>query len=194
MIISSLIVLFIIKITILQFSYLLLTPVRWRSWSGFLKIKNCSKIWWFFNKNFFEGGFQKKFMVENFIQKKLAFCTMTMAQEARSWGCQKDVHTNSSFKPSQGLGSIFVPTLLQSILDFGAKMGTVIVTVLDDPGPPNFAGTLVRSIPTQINRFWEILGILKKLFIFVHSVQSGNLGPHFGLPNVSSSSHCTYQT
>ena len=33
-IISSLIVLFIIKITILQFSYLLLTPVRWRSWSN----------------------------------------------------------------------------------------------------------------------------------------------------------------
>ena len=81
---------------------------------------------------------------------------------------------------------------------FGAKLGQkwsqAIVTVLDVPGPPNFAGTLVRSIPTQINRFWDISGTLKKLFIFVHSVHSGNLGPHFGLPNVRSSSHCTYQS
>ena len=145
-------------------------------------------------KIFLKEVFKRNFWSKILYKKKLAFCTMTMAQEARSWGCQKDVHTNSSFKPSQGLGSIFVQTLLQSILDFGAKMGTVIVTVLDDPGPPNFAGTLVRSIPTQINRFWDILGTLKKLFIFVHSVHSGNLGPHFGLPNVSSSSHCTYQT
>jgi len=81
---------------------------------------------------------------------------------------------------------------------FGAKLGQkwsqAIVTVLDVPGPPNFAGTLVRSIPTQINRFWDISETLKKLFIFVHSVHSGNLGPHFGLPNVRSSSHCTYQS
>ena len=50
------------------------------------------------------------------------------------------------------------------------------MTVLDVSGPPNFAGTLVRSIPTQINRFWDISGTLKKLFIFVHSVHSGNVG------------------
>ena len=60
------------------------------------------------------------------------------------------------------------------------------MTVLDVPGPPNFAGTLVRSIATQIKRFWDISVTLKKLFIFVHS---GNLGPHFGLPNVRSSSN-----
>ena len=81
---------------------------------------------------------------------------------------------------------------------FGAKLGQkwsqAIVSVLDVPGPPNFAGTLVRSIPTHINRFWGISGTLKKLFIFVHSVHSGNLGPHFGLPNVRSSSHCTHQS
>ena len=69
-----------------------------------------------------------------------------------------------------------------------------IVTVLDVPGPPNFAGTLVRSIPTQFNRFWDISGTLKKLFIFVHSVHSGDLGRHFGLPNVRSSSSCPYQS
>ena len=63
------------------------------------------------------------------------------------------------------------------------------MTVLDVPGPPNFAGTLIRSMPTQIKRFWDISETLEKLFIFVHSVHSGNLGPHFGLPNVRSSSH-----
>ena len=67
------------------------------------------------------------------------------------------------------------------------------MTVVDVPEPPNFAGTLVRSIPSQVNRFWGISGTLKKLFIFVHSVHSGNLGPHFGLPNVRSALHCTYQ-
>ena len=61
------------------------------------------------------------------------------------------------------------------------------MTVLDVSGPPNFARILVRSILTQINRFWDISGTLKKLFIFVHSGHSGNLGPHFGLPNVRSS-------
>ena len=75
----------------------------------------------------------------------------------------------------------------------GRKWSQAFVTVLYVPGPPNFAGTLVRSIPTQINRFWDISGTLKKLFIFVHFVHSGNLGPHFSLPNVRSSSHCTYQ-
>ena len=48
------------------------------------------------------------------------------------------------------------------------------MTVLDVPGSPNFAGTLVRSIPTQINRFWDNWGTLKKLFIFVHSVNLGH--------------------
>ena len=80
----------------------------------------------------------------------------------------------------------------------GEKLGQfwnqAIVTVLDVPGPPNFAGTLVRSIPTQFNRFWDISGTFKKLFIFVHSVHSGNLGRHFGLPTVRSSSHCPYQS
>ena len=50
------------------------------------------------------------------------------------------------------------------------------MTLPDVPGPPNFAGTLVRSIPTQINRFWEISGTLKKLFSFAHSVHSRNVG------------------
>ena len=50
------------------------------------------------------------------------------------------------------------------------------------------------SIPTQFNRFWDISGTFKKLFIFVHSVHSGNLGRHFGLPNVRSSSYCPYQS
>ena len=55
----------------------------------------------------------------------------------------------------------------------GQFWNMAIVTVLDVPGPPNFAGTLVRSIPTQFNRFWDISGTLKKLFIFVHSFHSG---------------------
>ena len=80
----------------------------------------------------------------------------------------------------------------------GEKLGQIwnrdIVTVLDVPGPPNFAGTLVRSIPTRFNRFWDVSGTFKKLFIFVHSVHSGNLGHHFGLPTVRSSSHCPYQS
>ena len=54
------------------------------------------------------------------------------------------------------------------------------MTVLDVPGAPNFAGTLVRSIPTQINRFWEMSGTLKKLFSFAHSVHSRNLGIETG--------------
>ena len=40
------------------------------------------------------------------------------------------------------------------------------MTVLDVPGPPNFAGTLVRSIPTQINPLWDISGTLKKIVHF----------------------------
>ena len=62
------------------------------------------------------------------------------------------------------------------------------MTVVDVSGPPKFAGTLVRSIPTQFN----FSG--KKLFIFVHSVHSGNLGRHFGLQNVRSSSYCPYRS
>ena len=54
---------------------------------------------------------------------------------------------------------------------FGAKLGQkwsqAIVTVLDVPGPPNFAGTLVGSIPTQINRFWVISGTLKNCSFLV---------------------------
>ena len=50
---------------------------------------------------------------------------------------------------SQWPGSKIVPSfLLISILIFGTKLGTVIVNVLDDPGPPKFAGTLVRPIQT----------------------------------------------
>ena len=64
------------------------------------------------------------------------------------------------------------------------------MTVLDVPGPPNFAGTLVRSIPTQINRFWDISGTLKKLFIFVHSVHSRNLGNEIGFMKVKCRLYC----
>ena len=64
------------------------------------------------------------------------------------------------------------------------------MTVLDVPGAPNFAGTLVRSIPTQINRFWEISGTWKKLFIFVHSVHSRNVGIETGSMKVKCRSYC----
>ena len=66
------------------------------------------------------------------------------------------------------------------------------MTVLDVPGPPNFAGTLVRSIPTQFKRFWDISGTFKKLFIFVHSVHSGNLGRGIGYLNVKCRSYTKY--
>ena len=50
-------------------------------------------------------------------------------------------------------------------------MGTVIMTVLDVPGPPNFAGTLVRSIPTQINRFGRFRELGKNCsFLFIQFI------------------------
>ena len=65
------------------------------------------------------------------------------------------------------------------------------MTVLDVPGagPPNFAGTLVRWIPTQINRFLDISGTLKKLFIFAHSVHSRNVGIETGSMKVKCRSY-----
>ena len=80
---------------------------------------------------------------------------------------------------------------------FGAKLGRgcsrAVVAVLDVPGPPDFAGTLAGSMPARVGRFWDISGTLRGLFIFGRSVRSGSLGPHFGLPNVRSSSHCACQ-
>ena len=64
-----------------------------------------------------------------------------------------------------------------------------IVTVLDVPGPPNFAGTLFRSIPTPLNRFWDISGTFEKLFIFVHS---GHLGRDIGFLYVKCRSYTEY--
>ena len=64
------------------------------------------------------------------------------------------------------------------------------MSVIDVLGPPNFAGTLVRSMPTQINRFWDISGTLKKWFIFVHSVHSGNLGHEIGSMKLKCRSYC----
>ena len=64
------------------------------------------------------------------------------------------------------------------------------MTVLDVPEPPNFAGTLVRSMPTQNNRFRDISGTLKKMFIFVISVHSGNLGHELGSMKLKCRSYC----
>ena len=64
----------------------------------------------------------------------------------------------------------------------GTVLGTVLVTVLGMPGPPNLAGTLVTSIQTDSTSFWAVSGNLKILFIFVHSVHFMNQGPIFGLP------------
>ena len=44
--------------------------LRWRSRSGFFLIKNCSKIWWFFYKNFLGRKFSKKFFGRKFYTKK----------------------------------------------------------------------------------------------------------------------------
>ena len=55
------------------------------------------------------------------------------------------------------------------------------MTVLGMPGPPNLAGTLVRSIQTDFTSFWAVLENLKILFIFVHSVHFMNQGRNFVL-------------
>ena len=56
-----------------------------------------------------------------------------------------------------------------------------VQAVLGMPGPPNLAGTLVRSIQTDFTSFWAVSGNLKILFIFVHSVHFMNKGQIFCL-------------
>ena len=54
------------------------------------------------------------------------------------------------------------------------------------PKSRNFAGTLIRSIPTQVIRFWDISGTLKKL-----CNQSFTLCVDNSLSLISKSGNCT---
>ena len=59
---------------------------------------------------------------------------------------------------------------LQNSGYFGAKLGQkwsqAIVSVIDVLGPPNFAGTLVRSMPTQISSVLGHFGNFEKIVHF----------------------------
>ena len=63
-----------------------------------------------------------------------------------------------------------------------------LVGVLGVLGPPNFAGTLLGSIPNDSDLFWGNPTSFRKNFIFVHSVHSmsqGASGDNFDVKIVS---------
>ena len=73
-----------------------------------------------------------------------------------------------------------------------ATRNQAIVTILYVPGPPNFAGTIIRPIPVHkpgLLKTNTIQSVLERLLYFcaifvVYSIHSGDLGYDIGLLNV----------
>ena len=68
-----------------------------------------------------------------------------------------------------------------------------LVLLLNVPGTPNFAGTLLVTIQSDYKSFWTISDKLKISFIFVHSVHSMNQEHARTSQESLSCGHSTYQ-